>query len=91
MDPNISLFVVQHAFDIILTLIVVGKMLFFGSGDLRTKITALVFLSIVIYFGGLLRTQILRRGTSILGYAAIAIGIRLISLKMIFYVMDSEA
>jgi hypothetical protein len=91
MDPDFRQFVAQHAYDIILSLIFVVKVLFFSKVDLKTKCIGLLILFTVIYFGQLLRTQMLTRGTSVLGYVALAIGFRLVALKMIFFVIDSEA
>jgi hypothetical protein len=65
--------------------------LFVSKADLKTKFIGAVLLMAVIYLGQFLRTQMVGIDTSALWSIAIAIGMRLIALKIIFTVIDAEA
>lgn len=91
MDTDFRLFVARHVIDIILVIIFGAKVLFVSKADLKTKFIGAVLLMAVIYLGQFLRTQMVGIDTSALWSIAIAIGMRLIALKIIFTVIDAEA
>jgi hypothetical protein len=92
MDPDFRLFVVRHLIDIVLVIIFGVKVLFMSKADLKTKFIGAVLLFTVISLGQFLRTQMLAGAdTPALSSIAIAIGLRLVALKIIFTVIDAEA
>lgn len=91
MDSDFRIFLATHIVDIILVIIFGAKVLFISKADLRTKFIGAVLLFAVITLGRLLGTQLAVGGNPYTVWSfAIAIGIRLIALKIIFTVIDAE-
>ncbi|HET6143688.1 MAG TPA: hypothetical protein VFE02_09270 [Candidatus Acidoferrales bacterium] len=90
MDFDLKLFIATHATDILMTVIYSVKVLFVSHADLRTKLISSLMLFAVIVLGRYLRIQMAAGDTSMLWTFAVSIGIRLIALKIIFGVLDSE-
>jgi hypothetical protein len=92
MDPDFRLFVAQHFVDFIMVIMFAVKVMFVSKADLKTKFIGAVLLFAVISLGQLLRTQLMAApNSSALWSIAIAIGLRLVALKIIFTVIDAEA
>jgi len=91
MDPDLRLFIATHVFDILMTVIYGVKVLFISKADLKTKFMSSLMLFAAIALGHYLRIQMANADASALWNIAIAIGMRLIALKIIFGVIDAEA
>jgi hypothetical protein len=90
MDFDLRLFIATHVIDILMTVIYVVKVLFISKADLKTKFISSLMLFAVLALGRYLRIAMAAGDTSMMWSFAIAIGIRLIALKIIFGVIDSE-
>jgi hypothetical protein len=92
MDPDFRIFVARHFIDFFLVIIFAVKVLFISKADLKTKFIGAVLLFAVISLGEFLQTSMMAAPEAItLWSIAIAIGLRLIALKIIFTVIDAEA
>ncbi len=92
MDPDFRIFIARHFFDFILVIMFAVKVMFVSNADLKTKFIGAVLLFGVISLGDLLQTKmVVGADTSTLSFIAIAIGLRLLALKIIFTVIDAEA
>jgi len=92
MDPDVRIFVARHFVDFFLVISFAVKVMFVSKADLKTKFIGAVLLFGVIALGNLLQTSMLAGpDSSVLWSIAIAIGLRLIALKIIFTVIDAEA
>ena len=92
MDPDFRIFVARHFFDFILVIMFAVKVLFVSKADLKTKFIGAILLFAVISLGEMLQTSMMAGPETITIWSiAIAIGLRLIALKIIFTVIDAEA
>ncbi|HTC65055.1 MAG TPA: hypothetical protein VK709_19595 [Candidatus Saccharimonadales bacterium] len=91
MGPDFRIFIVRHFIDFILVIMYGVKVLFVSKADLKTKFIGALLLFAVIYLGELLQTQMMAGPeTTTLWSIAMAIGLRLVALKIIFTVIDAE-
>jgi hypothetical protein len=90
MDFDLRLFIATHVIDILMVIIYGVKVLFISKADLTNKFLSSLMLFAVIALGRYLRVQMAAGDTSMLWTFAVAIGIRLFALKIIFGVIDSE-
>jgi hypothetical protein len=93
MHQDLRLFIAAHVFDILMTVIYGVKVLFISKADLKTKFVSSLLLFAVLTLGRYLRIQMASSDTAGLWSIAIAIaiGVRLVALKLIFGVIDAEA
>jgi hypothetical protein len=83
-------FFARHAIDVVFLIIFAVKLLVLSHANLRVKLVASFVLASVIYIGRAVTTQMAASGTSIVWLLTVAIGIRLVALKIIFTVVDWE-
>jgi hypothetical protein len=92
MDLDLRVFLVRHFIDFIMVIVFAVKIMFISKADLKTKFIGAVLLFAVIYLGQLVKIQMMTGpDTSILWSVAMAIGLRLVALKILFTVIDAEA
>jgi hypothetical protein len=91
MDQAVSLFIARYAIDIMMAIVYGVKVLFISHADFKTKFVSSLMLFATFALGRYLRIQMAAGDTSMLWSFAVAIGIRLIALKIIFGVIDAEA
>jgi hypothetical protein len=83
-------FFARHAIDVVFLIIFAVKLLVLSHANLRVKLVASFVLASVIYIGRAVTIQMAASGTSIAWLLTVAIGIRLVALKIIFAVVDWE-
>jgi hypothetical protein len=90
VDIDFKAFVARHIYDIVLIVVVGVKLIIQGTTDLRSKLIGLFFLLFVLYACQVLSAKWLGPDTPIFWYVTAMIGMRLITLKVIYTVIDYD-